>query len=381
MVFETRCLCANLAPKFLNSSVDYKQNTPENWRSLIRLYDIHDYERLRQQLADQKKHVWDIDRDIPWELGVDTNRFFLPLDDDSVAFPGANPKQRRALSQLMGVIVNTTISEMEDVAHKIRDVAWRQVLDQYPVNPEMYHLGEQFFEEEAKHAQLFRRYNDLFCEASEVDPHDLAKIVPSAYGAMFQKAIRANANAGGHAFWWVVAVVEEVALLIYQNMYRHRRDMDPLFYQIHRKHFEEESRHTNYAFMMLELIRQKNKNALQKLHLKVDLIYSEVFSSYWVVSELSKIKEVKKLAHKNEFFATLASCLPLMEKLSKRELVSRLFLSAPYISLILNHNHHSLSKQSATKHGAWQFKHPRPVQLKTHLGEHDEDVSWIKQSS
>ncbi len=45
---------------------------------------------------------------------------------------------------------------------------------------------------------------------------------------------------GGHAFWWVVAVVEEVALLIYQAVYRHRKQMDPLFYQIHRKHFEEE---------------------------------------------------------------------------------------------------------------------------------------------
>ncbi len=53
---------------------------------------------------------------------------------------------------------------MEDVANKIRGVAWRDVLDAYPVNPEMYALGEQFFEEEAKHAQLFRRYNDLFCE-------------------------------------------------------------------------------------------------------------------------------------------------------------------------------------------------------------------------
>lgn len=295
------------------------------------------------------------------------------MDDDAIAFPGASREQQLALSQLMGLIVNATISEMEDVAHKIRDIAWRKQLDDYPVNPEMIALGEQFFEEEAKHSQLFRRYNDLFCEQAGVSPEDLQRVVPSAYGGPFQDAIIANAKWGGHAFWWVVAIVEEVALLLYQSIYRHRKEIDPLYYQVHRKHFEEESRHTHYAFLMLELIREKNKTRFQKIHNKIDLVFCDVFSSAWVIGELSKIKNVKSMQHQSEFFKILASCLPLMEKMSKRDLIKRLFVSAPYISLILNKNYHRLSIDAAFRHHAWRITYPKPQPLVTKV---TGEASW-----
>lgn len=301
-------------------------------------------------------------------MGVDLSKFFLPLDEEAIAFPGASAEQRLALSQLMGIIVNTTVAEMEDVAHKIRDVAWRKVLDAYPVNPEMYALGDQFFLEEAKHATLFRRFNELFCEEVQIDPAELNLILPNAYGAVFQKAIIANAKLGGFAFWWVVAVVEEVALLIYQNLYKFRKDVDPLFYHIHRKHFEEESRHTNYAFMMLELIKTTPKAPHQRLLQKLDLAYSELFSSAWILSELYKFKRVKDLAHKHPFFEVLSSCIPLMGKLSKAELAKRMFVSAPYISLILNRNYHKYSVQSAKDLGAFCITHPKPHSGETTLG-------------
>ncbi len=36
-------------------------------------------------------------------MGIDPTRHFSPLDNDAVAFPGANAEQRLALSQLMGI--------------------------------------------------------------------------------------------------------------------------------------------------------------------------------------------------------------------------------------------------------------------------------------
>jgi hypothetical protein len=244
----------------------------------------------------------------------------------------------------------------------------------------MYELGEQFFAEEAKHAALFRRYNDLFCESLNVSPAELASVLPSAFGAIFQKAVIANSKMGGHAFWWVVAVVEEVALLIYQNIHRHRKDIDPLYYHIHRKHFEEESRHTNYAFLMLDLINKQPKSFTQTLMSKLDLAYSEFFSTAWVLTELHKVKRVRELKDRHPFFAKLNDCLPLLESLSTAELIKRLFVSAPYISLILNRNYHKYSIESAKAHGALRFKHPAPKASETKL-ELSEELSAQAESA
>jgi len=336
---------------------------------------IYDSNNLRNQLEYQKSHVWNLEDDIPWSLKIDMEKGFLPLDKDSIAFPNASSKQNLALSQFMGLLVNSTVAEMEDVAVKIRDVAWRQVLDSYPVNPEMYKLGEQFFAEEAKHSLLFKKFNQMFCESNNIDPKELDMLLPKAYGSQFQKAIIKNAKAGGHAFWWVVAMVEEVALLIYQNLYKDRKQIDPLYFQIHKKHFEEESKHTNYAFLMLDLIKTRNKSLKQKVHSKFDLIYSELFSIPWIISELRKIQNVRNFASRNDFFYTLNSCLPLMKNLSTIDLTKRLFVSAPYVSLILNKHHHKLSAQTASSHRAFSLPRPKPCLSKPHIETNSELVN------
>ncbi len=116
-----------------------------------------DHEALRAQIQSQKDHSWDLERDVPWEKGIDKECFLLPLDEDSIVFPGASAEQRLALSQYTGLVINATISEMEAVIHKLKDSAWRSVLKSYPVNPEMIELGELFFSEEGKHSELFSR--------------------------------------------------------------------------------------------------------------------------------------------------------------------------------------------------------------------------------
>jgi hypothetical protein len=324
------------------------------------LSDPFDHLALRKQLDFQREHVFDLEHDLNWQEPIDLGRFFLPIDDEAIAFPGANADQRLVLSQLLGLVINNTISEMEDVANKLKHVAWRQILDEFPVNPEMEALGEQFFAEEMKHAELFRRFQAKFCAQTGIDPDDLRQIMPQAYGSTFQTAIRKNAELGGHAFWWVVAIVEEVSVLIYQQLYRTRKELDPLYYQVQRRHFEEESRHTSYAFLMLELIRRRSRNFRQKMHQRFDLVYSELFSTTWVVAELERIFTVRKLAKKHDFFARLNTCLPLIEKLSVAELARRLFISAPYISSVLNPRYHKLTPMTAAKHDALMFPYPVP---------------------
>lgn len=328
--------------------------------AVIKNADPHNDDQLSRQIKLQLRAAWDLERDIPWGLGVDTSKHFLPLDEDALAFPGASPEQELALSQFLGLVVNATISEMEDALPKLKSTGWRQVLDDYPANPELTTLGEIFFDEEAKHARAFGKYLDAFCHATNVDRRDLDALLPKAFGSYFQHSISANAMAGGHAFWWVVASVEEVSMAIYQGIFRNRAAIDPLFFHLHRRHLEEEARHANYAFLMLELVQHRPASWRHLLHRKIDFVMAQIAGGPWVLTELYKFFGVKKLKGVHPFFDTLASCIPLYEKMPKHELVRRMFLGAPYISWLLNPGWRKLHEDVAAGHGAIVPPFPRP---------------------
>lgn len=322
--------------------------------------DPFDFAALRQQIQWQRTRAFDLERDIAWEKGIDLSRSFLPLDHDAIAFPGATESQRIALSQYLGLVINGTISEMEAVIHKLKDVAWHSVLRSYPVNPEMFELGELFFDEEVKHSRMFGRYNEHFCKASGVEARDLDVLLPKAFGSYFQKAIIANARTGGHAFWWLVASAEEVSIEIYRNIHRHASEMDPLYHQIHKRHLEDESRHRNYAFLMLSLIEARDGSLARWFHRKTDLLFAQAFCTGWVVAELTKVFEVKRLASRHPFFETLASCLPLLRQVPPLDLARRLFVTAPYISLVLNTKNHRHTSAAAVESKVLRFPFPTP---------------------
>lgn len=335
----------------------------------MRVANPFDHAALALQLRRQKKHAWDLEKAIPWDTPIQTDRYLLPLDHDAIAFPGASSEQRLALSQFMGLVINSTIAEMENVINVMRTSAWENILRRYPVNPEMWELGDLFFIEENKHALAFERYNAKFCKAMGIGEDDLGRLLPKAYGSWFLKAIVLNSKAGGHAFWWIVGSVEEVSIILYKNIHQNRNEVEPLFYQVHLKHMEEESRHHNYAFLMLELIEQRNKNFRGILHRATDLLLSQVFSSSWVLAELHKIFSVRDMRKKSPFFEVLASSLPLLEKMSKVELMQRLFISAPYVSLMLNTRNHPLTIKTATQQGAVRFPLPVPKKINTFTGD------------
>jgi hypothetical protein len=322
--------------------------------------DPLDAEALARQIEFQRRHAWNVERDLPWSLGIDAAKCLLPLDEEAIAFPGASPEQRRIISHWMGLVVNTTIAEMENVIHKLREIAWDRILRSYPVNPEMRELGELFFEEETKHARAFTRYVDLYCKSQGMDREALGRLMPQAFGSLFQRATIANARAGGHAFWWVVASVEEVSLEIYRQIHPTRSTLDPLFYQIHRRHAEDEARHRNYAFLMLELIDRRRGSVSRLLHKRLDLIFAQLFSIGWVVAELGRVFSARDLASQHPFFAELAGCLPLLERVRLPELFRRVVVSAPYISLMINTHYHRFTMQTAREQNAWSLPLPRP---------------------
>src|SRR5262245_58198734 len=108
-------------------------------------YNPYDHAALGAQVIRQRKYAFDLNADIPWQVPIDDKKHLLPLDRDAIAFPGASAEQRLALSHLMGLIINSTIAEMEGVINVMRDDAWAKSLRAYPSNPEMWELGELFF--------------------------------------------------------------------------------------------------------------------------------------------------------------------------------------------------------------------------------------------
>jgi len=326
---------------------------------------LYDPQALALQVIRQKKYAWDLEKQIPWNIRTDPKRYFLPIDSDAIAFPGASKEQKLAISQLLGLIVNSTVAELEDVIEKVRFDCWSKILRDYPVGPELTELGELFFEEEKKHSQAFNRYNLVFCQDLGIDIDDLNRLLPKAYGSLFVKSIRYNAKWGGHAFWWVVAAVEEVSIDLYKNLSPFKVEIDPLFHQVHLKHMEEESRHHNYAFLMLELIRERNKSISDFFFSKTDKVVGQMFSTGWVVAELNKVFEAKHLKHKHPFFEVIASCEKLFKTLGPQDLAKKLFVSAPYISLMLNGNNHSKSTKLARELSTFSFPFPQPQQSET----------------
>jgi len=291
---------------------------------------------LSEQIENQKKHAWNMERDILWGKGISGDKYFVPLDEKNIAFPGASEEQKIAISQLLGLIINQTISEMESSLPKLKLLAWENKLKKYPINPEMIELGELFFQEEKKHAESFHRFQEIFCMQNNIDPKDLNKLLPQAINSNFLNAIIWNAQSGGSAFWWLVAAVEEVSINIYKSINQKRGEIDPLFFELHKKHTEEEIRHENYAFLMLELDHLDRNGFRERLTKRTDLLIAETVSVPWILTELTKIFRLKKLKMHSPFFQTLESCLPLLEKTSASQLIKDLIFTSPYISWVVN---------------------------------------------
>ncbi len=321
---------------------------------------LYNDQSLAKQALLQRDHTWDLDADIQWSRGVDLSKYFLPLDADSIVFPGLDVEARRTLSQYLGLVVNATIAEMEGVIDRVRDPAWDTLLRRYPVNPEMRELGDLFFEEERKHARAFGRYIEAFCAQSGVKRESLERLLPRATGSRFLSVVRANALQGGFAFWWVVSAVEEVSVQIYQMMHHHEAGLDPLYFQVHRRHLEEEARHRGYAFLMLELAQTSPATVLQSVLRKTDLVLAQTMTAGWVMAELHKIYAVRELASEHPFFASLAKTLDHLKSLSPWEIVRRLFVTAPYISFVLNTRHQKQTARYAEKFKVWSLPLPKP---------------------
>ncbi len=294
--------------------------------------DIFDECKLSRQLHIQKRLAWDLEKRIPWSLGIDLSAPLLPVGNFHTILPKLTAEQHLVLSQLIGLIVASTISQLEQVAFDLKGPTWESVLNRFPVNPEMYDLGSQFFKEEQKHSVVFNRYLALFADAVNVDPEDFMKLLPQGHSSFAKKVYALNSNLGGMAMWWLIAAVEEESLAIFRQMQPHQSTLDPLYYQIHRAHFEEELRHKSYATLMLNLFDEFASVTCRLVFQKLDFMLAECLNLTWTLSQLVKLKGFRKIRHHHPFFKTLESLLDVIGERSPLQLLHVLRNETPFIS-------------------------------------------------
>lgn len=318
-----------------------------------------DEQALKRILERQKKLAFDFETAINWKGGIDLTRYFVPLDNDNLVFPTASPEQRLVISQYLGLVIAQTFAEMEIALVQAKDRVWKKNLALYPVNPEFEALGDQFFAEEEKHSRMYKRFLHSFAESTGVEYGELVKILPSVSGSLLHKTLMLNSDFGGHALWWVLILIEEISILIFKQIKPFKDGIDPLYYEIHKKHFEEEVRHSPYSYWMIEHLYQRNKSPANIFFRKTDLLLAQALEISWTFSSLSRIRNTYGLRKKHPFFAALNSCIPLLIKISPVEIIRRLFVTAPFVSLMFNHGAHDDFQNLIGKVRALQIPTPK----------------------
>ena len=314
--------------------------------------DIYNEEKISKLLHVQKVHGINFDNDIKWNQSIDLSKSFLPLDNNAILFPEANLEQRLVISQLMGLIVAATISELEDVACQLKKPTWENILCKYPVNPEIYEMGELFYEDEEKHSRAFKRYIDLFAEQVNVEPKDLKEFLPISKKSFSRKIYKLNSLSGGMAIWWLIAAVEEESLLVFDHMRGSKDIVDPLYYDLHRCHYEEEIRHKSYAGIMLSINNEFSKTPMASIFRKLDFIIAEILNITWTFNQLFKIKNLKKFKNHHPFFNTLSGLSDILKNRNSLEVMNTLFTTAPYIKEMLHLSEHKHIKIMLDRFGA-----------------------------
>jgi len=326
-------------------------------------FDIYDEQKLARQLEIQQKKAWDFEKGIDWNMGIDMSKPLLPLDANSIIFPTANSQQKIVISQLMGLIVAASISQLEEVACKLKGPTWEKFLNKYPVNPEMYELGEQFFAEEEKHARAFNRYIDMFAHEVNVDPKDLKKFLPQASESIIGQVYKANAYAGGMAMWWLISAVEEESIIFYKYIRGVKDQVDPLYHNLHRCHFEEEVRHKSYAQMMLQAYNDFSRSPQALFFKKMDFIMAEVLHMTWTFNQIIKVRELNKFKNHHPFFQNLSGAMELLNGRKPLEIIHKLFTTAPYISHTLHLSEHKQVNQMLNRFSSLKIPMPKRKEM------------------
>lgn len=297
-------------------------------------------EELHKQLKTQQKHNCDMELSVDWDKGIDLSKPFLPIDEGAFFFPGISTEERIVVSQLMGLIVAKATYELEEALLYFYDLSWKKWCDLKPLSPEFMGLGEQFFIEEEKHSHCFQRYVKMFAEKVGVDLTDLNELLPVLKNTKTEKIIDYHLKFNVQSVWWMVAIFEQQFLNIYKNIAPFRKDLDPLYYELHFKHYKEEAIHSPFPYLMIQYLDNFPQGFFRKQTQKVDLASAQVILSCWIISSFNRVRNIKKFEGKHEFFRILKGLFDKPLSMGIPKVLWKFLTETPYVGELINTNVH-----------------------------------------
>ena len=298
---------------------------------------VLDEKILKRKIQIQKAHSWDIENDIPWDIGIDVNKQLLPPISSASVVPNCTPNEAIVFSQTLGLMTASAIAEHEKMLIEMKQSCFLNTINRYKVSDSFKELGELFFQDEAKHSNVFNRYIDLYASQLNVTPEELRSILPVHNNkSIISTILRMNSYLGGMSFWWTVATTEEHSMEIFRIIRPMQNNIDPLYYQIHKLHFEEEVRHSSFAKMMLSLYRSENANRKAKFFNKWDFALSDLIEKCWTVVQLQRLSKVSRFKDRHPFFETLTVIVEKIKSLPLQKRIEILLNNTDYLSLMVH---------------------------------------------
>jgi len=190
---------------------------------------------------------------------------------------------------MMGLIIAASIVEMEEALIRLRPLALEKFLNLYPLGPEFRQLAEQFFVEEEKHSQSFLRYLHLFSQSVGVEYEELKTILPIIEKTKTEKWLAWHLKDQGLSFWWLVVMVEQEFLEIFHRIRPLKSHCDPLYVQLHQRHYEEETKHAPFPYLMIKHLQTQTKKQRLFIPSEFDITMAHGIKSAWVISSLTKV--------------------------------------------------------------------------------------------
>lgn len=307
--------------------------------------DMISEQQMERRLNLQLHHEWDLFGDIDWARGVDLERDLLPLNDEILMFVEEIGISKRAVSWMFGLLAASAISEHERVLNDLKET-WEISISDLARTSGIYQLGQQFFKEELKHSEAYKKFLEASAIFLNLSFHDLKSFLPVyEKDSWLARVYRKDTLAGGNALWWTVAATEEESIELYRMISQNEELIDPLFFRINKLHYEEEIRHSSFSYMMIDLqSRQRPKIVNTSSYL-----LARSLQFLWIRQQLNRLNGVLKFTQRHPYLADMGRFVTAMNSLPLHKKFRFIFKDSGYISMMLKPENHVRIRRQLSK--------------------------------
>ncbi len=307
----------------------------------MRILDLGQPERVASLVDLMRRKAWDLDRDFDWEAPIDVARPLLPLAEIDRMFPGLDDADRLTLSQLFGIVVAYVFSDAERFLNATREELRDDFERLFAGHPVLLDLGAQFFDEERKHAEMFRRYIGRWLAARGLDPDAFLAEQPRFADSWQHRVILRDAARGGLAFWWLVLLAEEESPLIYRHLEDAAGEIEPLYLRIHRKHFEEEARHATFAYTAMAYLADRNPGVGRALRRRTGVVLAQLLQWSFMATGLLRTRQARRRGPSHPWLTAVETAMAKVERLPAGHLWRVLLREPTLLGPFLNYRFHA----------------------------------------